>query len=106
MLADPMAQMIDICGESVTFKHGTGISRSIKAYVQRDVIDSLGNVDAGAPKLTVWVANNSGYGIKRSELDTGGDRLSLPTKVGGTAADRPISALLAEDSACLRLEVR
>jgi len=54
--------------------------------------------------LEVGVRNDASAGISSRELDTGGDKLSLPLRYGRTARTVRITRILRQDAAYLILE--
>ena len=81
--------------------------RTINAVVIREQIQSIGEeADTVSPVWQVHVANNVTYGITSSELDLGGDQISLPPRDGKTAERRTITQLLIQDGGMLVVECR
>jgi len=99
--------------ESVTyhphqdFGEAEPTDRSINAIVIRDQIATLSEDQASvAPVFRVYVANDSTDGISSSELNLGGDQITLPPRDGKSAERRSITQLLQQDPGMLVLECR
>ena len=81
--------LLDAFGETVTYyASGSSTGREITALVNRD----------NAPQFVIRVKNDSSSGISSSELDTGGDEISFPLRVGEGVVRRSIVELM-DDSA-------
>jgi len=81
--------------------------REITAIVDRDDAQALDNAPRGkAEKITLTVANSDTTGISSSELDTGGDEISVADRVGKTARRRRVVALPDHDIGMLTVEVQ
>lgn len=92
-------------GEAVTYKPSGGGSRPINAQVERVPTEEIviGN-QVRMPKMIIEVANNATTGIALSEIDWGGDTVTLAYQKGGTAADHPIvGEVLSQDAGMIRL---
>jgi len=76
-------------GVPATYKPLGGGSRSIKARMMR-----------------IIVLNDTVTGISSSELDTGGDKITMPIRRGKVAMDRKIKKILNQDAGSMMLEVR
>lgn len=83
-----------------------GLSRTIKAVVIRNPVSRFNADEQIMPEYEVRVANDSTYGISSSELNTGGDQISLPARIGETASRRSIQMLLEQDEGMLVLLCR
>jgi hypothetical protein len=115
MTTEAAEAMLDQWGESVTYTPRSGAARSIKAIVDRNVPRPVGGPGEGVnrPDLTIEVANRAtsiaddGYGgISSAGVDTGGDKVTLPKRIGQAAQDMRIAQVLGQDEAMLTLEVR
>jgi len=82
-------------GESATYKPRSGDPRAITIIVDRDAPQPVPPTQVLRPNLTVYVHNNVTTGILSTELDTGGDKLSIAKTIGGTAEDMAIVKLKA-----------
>lgn len=81
--------------------------RTINAVVMREAIAVIdGDGDTVAPMWEVHVANDATLGISSSELDLGGDKISLAPRVGETPERRSITRLIGHDEGMLILECR
>lgn len=100
--------LLDVLGEPVTYKPSGGSNRSIVAYIDRPTPAAPSPSGMrGRPKVNteVTVRNSSTLGISISELNLGGDKIALPTKVGQASTDRPIKSLVSQAFGMLVLEV-
>lgn len=78
----------DTFAEALTYVPRTGATRAIYGIIDREPAATRAEVDAGvAPKLVVSVQNHATYGISLTELQTGGDRILVKRRLGGTEAD-------------------
>ena len=104
-------------GEDVVYTPSGGTPRTIKADVDRNPPAGIAEAPQGgvAPVAIVEVANRQSStttdtdgvgGISSSELNCGGDTLTLARRVGQTATARPITRLVGHDAGMLKLEVR
>jgi hypothetical protein len=92
--------------ETVTYTKRTGATRSIKAIVNRNPPENENGETR--PKLTIEVANNATTGILSSELNAGGDTITLAYRKGATATTYRIlrsTQPLTEDCAGIQLEL-
>lgn len=93
-------------GEDIVYRKWGGGSRPIKAIVTRrppEVID--GAPHGTAPKIEIDVVNSSTTGISSSEIDRGGDMVTVQRLIGETANDRAIVKILSQDAGMMKLEV-
>lgn len=90
------------------FEAATPTNRTINAVVIREDLTAYGEdgSEANSPVWQVHVANDSTYGISSTELDLGGDAISLPPRDGQSAETRYITRLLLQDNGMLVLECR
>jgi len=102
------ANTIEMMGyELITYLPAGGGSREIKAIIDYEGIDGLGGAPHGKSyTIEISVVNNSTTGISSSELDTGGDKVTIPKRIGETAANRRITKIIEQDEGILTLEVR
>lgn len=94
-------------GETVVYYRADGVTRNITAIVVREslaIIAELGDI-VGA-NLIVEVQNSATLGISSSEVDTGGDRISVALRNGETATQRSIVRVLSDSGAYLRLALQ
>lgn len=91
-------------GETVTYYDRNGSAgREISAMVERgtlEVISETGDVTSQA--IIVRVENDSVRGIASDEIDTGGDELSVPTRIGETSQRRAIVRVLNDNAGLVR----
>lgn len=80
--------------------------RQIKAVVIRNQVSSFNADEQIITEFEVRVANNSTTGISSSELDTGGDQIEFPARVGETPTKRSIQYLTEHDEGMLVLICR
>lgn len=80
--------------------------REIKAVVVRNQVSVFNPDEQIMTEFEVRVANSSTTGISSSELDTGGDKISLPSRVGDTAEKRSIQYVTEHDDGMLVLICR
>lgn len=95
-------------GETVTYYNRAGdAGRTITAIVERGtprVIAETGDVNSRA--MIVRVANDSTTGIASSELNTGGDEISLPLQEGESAVRRSVVRRLNDNAGLTRFLVQ
>jgi len=111
-IADEYQVFLAQFGESLTYRPRAGAARTILAVVERDPPERL--PDGGMGKVIVIhvanqataVADDEYGGISLDELDTGGDKVDVPVRVGQTAQTRTIVRLIEQDGGMLALEVR
>jgi len=93
-------------GETVVYKPLGGDERSIQAIVTRPGLGPVGGGEDGDTELTtINVENDATTGISTAEVDTGGDKVSLPTRIGNAAEDRPIGPIISQDAGRVTYEV-
>lgn len=83
-------------------------SRQISAVVFRESMENVGedNNESITPIFEVHVANNSVTGISSTEINKGGDQISLPVRDGLTPVARTIVMILSQDHGMLVLQCR
>lgn len=103
-------------GETVTWTPFGGTARSIKIVADRNPPQPLQDVPQSLAAGMVIVVRNSATsitddtvgGIALSELAEDGlarSRITMATRVGGTATERVVRRILEQDEGCLTLEV-
>lgn len=93
-------------GEAVTYYPKGGGSRNIVAIVDRNPVSGIaGSPHGNTPKFLVLVKNDSDAGVSSSEVNTGGDKISLSALIGKTAQQRRIAAIQWHDVGMMYLEV-
>jgi len=94
-------------GVPATYKPLGGGSRSIKARIIREGHPSMDGVpNSSSALMRIIVLNDTVTGISSSELDTGGDKITMPIRRGKVAMDRKIKKILNQDAGSMMLEVR
>lgn len=94
-------------GETVTYTPVTGSPRSISAFVERDPPDRISpDGDVYRPKMEITVANSATLGILATEIDNGGDTVTVAYPLGATAAAHAILGTpIVQDAGMIRLEL-
>lgn len=91
-------------GEELVYTKAGGTTRNIVGNVHRDPPIEL---DFGnglfMPNMTIWIPNNTTNGITPTEVDRGGDTITVSYPKGSTAAAYPIigSPLSQDAGGCL-----
>ena len=92
-------------GEVVTYYPRDGSSgRQIRALVERDLpelVPGLGEITGQS--IMVRVTNSSNTGISSDEVDTGGDEISVPLRVGQSAERRRVAQVVSDSGGMVRL---
>lgn len=100
----------DHFAETVTYypqRFGTpAAGRSIQAVVERRQVAVFEPDQQIIPEFEVRVANDATTGISSSELNTGGDQISLAVRIGETATKRSVQYLTEHDDGMLVLICR
>lgn len=95
-------------GDEITyFKRDGSPARVIEAMVIRDpmrIINETGDVNSKA--FIVRVHNDSVTGIGSDEINTGGDQISVASRVGETAERRSIVQVLNDSAGLVRFLVQ
>jgi len=91
-----VSEILTACGAAVQYYAADGSpARQIYAIIAREPTEQIGGIaGAMASGITIRVANNSDIGISSDELDTGGDEVELPVRIGGVQRRRRILAPL------------
>ena len=95
-------------GESIVYRKQNGTERTITAIVDRDppaIFNPAGEV-ALTPSVVIRVHNDATYGISNTELETGGDKVTLAVRTSETASQRTIAKLLESDGGVVSLAIR
>src|SRR5688572_23603326 len=74
----------DIFGESVIYTKKSGTARTINAVVDR-FPPQIGEGGMTAPSFIITVTNDATSGISSSEVDYGGDTITVAQRIGGVA---------------------
>jgi hypothetical protein len=99
--------LLAVFGEAIVYQPLNGESRSISAVINYDGIKKTDPMPQGhGPAMTISVLNHAANGITAVEVDTGGDVIVMPTRVGATAQSRRIIKIAAQDEGMITLEVR
>ncbi|HIJ70657.1 MAG TPA: hypothetical protein HPP87_04750 [Planctomycetes bacterium] len=105
--AETLKLIEELGGETVIYRPRAGGSREVTALVDRDRPGGLGNAPHGeSGTAEILVANSSEIGIAASEVNRGGDRVEMVSRLGRNAVVRPIKRILAHDGGGVRLEIR
>ena len=94
--------------ETITYVPRVGATREISCVVDRHPVEVVPSTPgAVAPFARVYPKNDATEGISAEELDTGGDAVQFPERLGG-ATDRTwsIARMAQHDDGMLELEVR
>lgn len=110
--ADAQAMLRD-WGELGVYVPRTGARRNIWLIVDRNAPQPIGESQAVMrPILRATVANaataveDDGFGgIASHEVDTGGDKVEVPVRIGATAKSLPVRQILNEDEAMMTVEI-
>ncbi len=93
-------------GEPVTYHPKSGSTRDIIAIVDRLPPGGVEGIPrSNTFKFFILVKNDSDGGISSSEINIGGDKISLPKRIGQTAAQRKINVAQWQDYGMMYLEV-
>ncbi|MBN1377855.1 MAG: hypothetical protein JXA04_01315 [Gammaproteobacteria bacterium] len=94
-------------GKPVVYKPGGGGSRQIRAIIVRFPPAKVGpsGSQGRTPKAIIAVKNDSTEGISSTELDTGGDKISYPVRIGQDPQDCLIGKKVTSNIARIKLEV-
>lgn len=85
--------------ELVVYTKADGTSRQIAAIVERQTPQ---NQDWGEPQIIeVTVANDATAGVTASQIDYGGDTITLAVRAGGTPEAVPIRGIVEQDTLLL-----
>lgn len=103
MAAAPGVQE-SLSAATITYLPRGGGSRSIKAIVEYVGAQSLDGLKGGSrPHVELYVRNDVAAGISSREIDTGGDKVQVPLRMGRSVRTVRIVKILAQDRAMLRL---
>jgi len=99
---------LDEWGVTIAYKPAGGGSRTIVAILDYGQITQLpGMPAANSGTVTMTVANSSTIGISSSEIDRGGDKVSIPWPNEKSALqDRRVTKIISQDAGMMTLEVR
>lgn len=92
--------LLNLHGESITFKPASGTNSTFNAVVQRMAAGQIVELAGGrvlAPKMIVQFPRSSDTTVGRPTIDQGADKISVAYRKGGSAADHVIGAILNQD---------
>ena len=110
VLANDAAFLADIdeFGESISYIKRDGTTRAIVGIVVRNVLRRI----AGAPTpqpispwIEVTVRNDATYGISTAEIDCGADAISLPRRIGESAATLQLVSIIHQDHGMVTIKL-
>jgi len=102
-----MVQLIDLRGVMVTYRPAGGIARSIKAVIIQKQPAQLGSMPkASSTFTTALVLNDSTTGISSAEIDRGGDKIDVETRIGKAATTRRVKDIIFHNASVMKLEIR
>jgi hypothetical protein len=93
----------DDFAEAITYNFRTGTTRALNAIVNREpysFFDATGNASMASMTIVIPTVVD---GVLASEIDTGGDSVSLALKVGGTVVNKAVLAILNQDFGAIKL---
>ncbi len=97
----------DYFGETLTYKPRAGGSRTITGMIDRTDRSVFGELDRGAATLLqITVPNNVTTGILSTEINVGGDAITVADRYGGTARDRRIMRVVETNGSSVTFEVQ
>lgn len=106
-LADDAVVFLADFAETVIYRPVGRRPRTIHAVVQRQPPEALADAPSGkAAWFTVEARNDERDGIPARLLDTGGDRLDVADREGGTPRTRRITLLESQDAGMVRVRVQ
>ncbi len=107
ILEDDSSEFLDEFAEDIIYLPAGGGSRPIRGIVNREIPEGIPSAPHGnTPILTVLIANDATDGISSSELDKGGERITIDIRAGKVATNRKVTRLLAQDAGMIKVELR
>lgn len=94
-------------GESALYTPSGGVGRSITVMVERrepQIIAEVGDVPSQS--MIVRALNNPSTGISSEEIDTGGDKIAVPLRIGEAFKTLSIVTVLSDTAAFTRFLVQ
>ena len=95
-------------GEPITYMPNGGVSRTVKAIVEREplaIFDAVGN--AIFPSAMIRVSNCRSGGVHARDVDTGKDQFEFVLDIGDTSPRRfSVMRLVSQDSGVTYLAVK
>ena len=90
--------------ETISYLPAGGGSRSISALLEYPGPGPVDGLAGGSrPIVDIFVKNDSASGIASSEINTGGDKIQLPQRIGLTARTVSIMRIIAHDKSIMHL---
>lgn len=106
--ASGFPSLVSNFGEPVIYHFASGGHRSVNAIIERSPpaqYDAAGNVIT--PSFVIRLANSATTGVLSTEVNTGGDQVSLLLKVDDTVpTKRSVLVLQSQDSSVIVLALR
>jgi len=92
-------------GEAITYYPGSGAtSRSIDGIVERGTLQLIGETgEITGQAIVIRVRNSATEGIASTEIDTGGDEIEFPLRVGDTPRRRSVVKVINDNAGILEL---
>lgn len=93
-------------GDRITYYARSGATgRQVQAMIERDQ-QLIDGVPVPGQPFVVRVLNDSHKGISATEIDTGGDEISVPLRVGEDAERRSIVQVISTENGMVRFMVQ
>jgi len=89
-------QLVEIFGEPLTYADKTGAAASFAAIVYRPPPEKVAGTPKAAPVMKVFVPYSTDATQGRTSIDPGGDRVTFPDQVGGTARSHEVVSVLSQ----------
>jgi len=94
-------------GETIAYKPRAGGSRTITGMVDRTDRSVFGELDRGsATLLQITVPNSLTTGILSTEINLGGDAITVADRYGGSTRDRRIVRVVETNGSSVTFEVQ
>jgi hypothetical protein len=99
----------DVFGEAITYTPLNGSAKSINAVVMRGVPEPLESnsetrQQGKSINLVVFIRNDATYGV--TSVDTGGDKITVARRKGGTAEAINVGQVIEQDAGMWKLRLR
>jgi hypothetical protein len=99
----------DVFGEAITYTPLNGAAVSINAVVMRGVPEPLESnsetrQQGKSINLVVFIRNDATYGV--TSVDTGGDKITVARRKGGTAEAINVGQVIEQDAGMWKLRLR
>jgi hypothetical protein len=92
-------------GDTITYLPAVGEARVIQAIIERSEIQFVNIGETPVQSITVRVKDHSVVGIASTEIDTGGDEIDLPLRIGEDPVTRSITRVISTDNGFVRFAV-